>query len=167
MYRFSSSSSSSPTWQLSRVYSVSIILWRADSFIAGSWQNWWEAAAWRRTEHQRDTSFFYSLAELSKSRIFRSLFSSAFSQVIGHFSASSRLVGCLLPWPDPCCGCNRGQRFYQFTGGFSTLPPQSKSFPERPRNSAEIWLLSSTPTITPWVIMEICQRFFLSDEGDV
>lgn len=82
------SCSSSPTRQLSRVYSVSIILWWADSFIAGSWQTRWEAAACRSTEHQRYTSFFYSLAELSKSHIFPSLFSLAFSQVIGHFSAS-------------------------------------------------------------------------------
>lgn len=110
------------------VYSLSIILWWADSFIARSWWNWGEAAACRRTEHQRDTSFFYSLAGLSKSHIFLSLFSSAFFQVIGHFSASSRLVGCLLPWPDPCCGCNRGQHIYRFTGGFSTQPPSLRAF---------------------------------------
>lgn len=126
MYRFSSSSSS-PTWQLSRVYSVSIVLWWADSFIARSWWNWGEAAACRRTAHQRDTSFFDSLAELSKSHIFLSLFFLGFSRVIGHFSASSRLVGCLLPWPDPCCGCNRGRHSYWFTGGFSTQPPSVRA----------------------------------------
>lgn len=55
---------------------------------------------------QCDTSFFYSLAELSKSHIFPSPFSPAFTQVIGHFAASLGQVGCLLPWPDPCCCCN-------------------------------------------------------------
>ena len=72
-----------------------------------------------------DTSFFYSLAELSKSHIFPSPFSPAFTQVIGHFAANFGQVGCLLPWPDPCCCCNGGQHFYQFAGGFSTLWPPS------------------------------------------
>ncbi len=57
-------------------------------------------------KRQCDTSFFYSLAELSKSHIFPSPFSPAFTQVIGHFAANFGQVGCLLPWPDPCCCCN-------------------------------------------------------------
>lgn len=75
--------------------------------------------------HRRDTSFFYSLAELSKSRIFPSPFSSAFTQVIGHFAANFGQLGCLLPWPDPCCCCNGDSISTSSPGAFSTPRPPS------------------------------------------
>ncbi|KAG7503347.1 hypothetical protein JOB18_036765 [Solea senegalensis] len=43
----------------------------------------------------------------------------AFTQVIGHFAANFRQVGCLLPWPDPCC-CSNGDSVS--TSSLGTLP---------------------------------------------
>lgn len=75
--------------------------------------------------------FFYSLVELSKSRILPSLFPPAFTRVIGHFAANFRQVGCLLPWPDPCCCCNGDSISTSSAGGSSTLWPHSFLWRER------------------------------------
>lgn len=133
-----SSSSSSPTWQLSRADSKQS--WFSFNHPLMSWQFYcWilaEQVRGCRPERQRDTSFFYSLAELSKSHIFPSLFSPAFSLVIGHFSASFRLVGCLLPWPDPRCSCDRGRHFSRFTGGAYFTQPSQERAPLKERGTA-------------------------------
>lgn len=75
-------------------------------------------------KHPPDTSFFYSLAELSKSHIFPSPLSPAFPQVIGHFAANFGQVGCLLPWPDPCCCCNGDSISTSSLGAFPRRDPQ-------------------------------------------
>lgn len=93
---------------------------------------------------QCDTSFFYSLVELSKSHIFPSPFSPAFTRVIGHFAASLGQVGCLLPWPDPCCCCNGDSVSTSSLGAFphSFLRRELLWTQLRGRKSVEIWLLS-------------------------
>jgi len=75
-------------------------------------------------KRQCDTSFFYSLAELSKRKFFSSSFSPAFTQVIGHFAANFGQVGCLLPWPDPCCCCNGHSISTSSLGAFPHCDPQ-------------------------------------------
>lgn len=74
-------------------------------------------------ERHCDTSFFYSLAELSKNHIFRGPFSPAFTQVIGHFAANFGQVGCLLPWADPCCCCNGDSISTSSLGAFPHCNP--------------------------------------------
>lgn len=98
-----------------------------------------------------DTTFFYSSAELS---IFPSSFSLAISVVIGPFSASCGLDGCLLLWPDPCCHCNGGQRFCRFTGGFSTWLSEERASPN-PYGGGKWWNTASKLGNIQMVITEI------------